>query len=178
VILQTKRLSLRPITLSDTPNMVAINADPKVMEHFPAPMTQSQTQSHMQRCVKHWQDNGFGLLILTTRDTGDFIGFTGLAKPAYETPFTPCVEIGWRLAASVWGKGYAFEAANACLKWGFEELNLHEIVSFTAITNTRSTALMQRLGMRSDPADNFDHPMLAANSPLLLHVLYRLSRLT
>ncbi len=107
--------------------------------------------------------------------TGTFIGFTGLTIPPYQTPASPCTEIGWRLATTAWGKGYGFEAAQACLEWGFRGLGLSEIVSFTAQTNTRSFGLMQRLGMITRASDDFDHPMLPPDSPLSRHVLYRLS---
>lgn len=173
---ETERLNLHPLTLNDTDDMAAINADPKVMEHFPAPMTASQTKTFMQRVVKHWEDNGFGLCALEIRETGAFIGFTGLTHPPYETPFTPCVEVGWRLNPAAWGQGFAYEAARACLKWGFGGLRLNEIVSFTTITNTRSSGLMKRLGMQHDLSEDFDHPMLETDSPLLRHVLYRLNR--
>ncbi len=171
----TNRLTLRPLSLADTDKMAKINADPVVMAHFPAPMTHSQTAAFMERVATHWETNSFGLCALEVRETGAFIGFTGLTIPPYQTPASPCTEIGWRLAAAAWGKGYGVEAAQACLEWGFEALGLLEIVSFTSTTNTRSSALMQRLGMRHDPDDDFDHPMLSPDSPLLRHVLYRLS---
>ncbi|MCF6305358.1 MAG: GNAT family N-acetyltransferase [Rhodobacteraceae bacterium] len=172
---RTHRLTLRPLSLADTAEMAKINADPVVMAHFPAPMTHSRTAAFLERVETHWEANGFGLCALEIHETGAFIGFTGLTIPPYQTPASPCTEIGWRLAASAWGKGYAVEAAQACLEWGFEALGLLEIVSFTSTTNTRSSALMQRLGMRHDPSDDFDHPMLSPDSPLLRHVLYRMS---
>ncbi len=102
------------------------------------------------------------------------IGFTGLTIPTYTVPATPCVEVGWRLTPTAWNKGYATEAATTCLQWGFTELSLEEIISFTFEGNTRSRAVMERIGMTRNAADDFDHPMLPPDSPLLRHVLYRL----
>ena len=154
--------------------MVAINADPKVMEHFPATMPEKDTSAHLERIADHWEAHGYGLFAIQIRDTGEMIGFTGLTIPSYTIPASPCVEIGWRLASSAWGKGYATEAATACLDWSFNILNLKEIVSFTYKGNIRSRKVMERLGMHRNKADDFDHPMLAPDSPLLRHVLYRL----
>ena len=110
------------------------------------------------------------------RDDGAFLGFTGLAPPRFEAAFTPCVEVGWRLAAEAWGHGYATEAARAALAFGFEVRGLDEILSWTVPANLRSRAVMERIGMTHDPADDFDHPNIAVGSPLRRHVLYRLSR--
>lgn len=174
--IDTDRLILRRFTPDDTAKMVTINADAQVMECFPTIMTSAQTEAHLARVFKHWTTNSFGLFALEIRKTGQFIGFTGLTIPTYETPATPCVEVGWRLSPVAWGQGYASEAARACLQWGFTDLTLNEIVSFTAIQNTRSIGVMERLHMVRRDEDNFDHPMLAPDSPLLRHVLYRLSR--
>jgi ribosomal-protein-alanine N-acetyltransferase len=105
-----------------------------------------------------------------------FIGFAGLNPPPFEAHFTPCVEVGWRLARHAWGKGYATEAARASLDWGFGKLGLEQIVSFTVPANARSRAVMERLGMIRDPDGDFDHPEMAVDSPLRRHVLYRLRR--
>ena len=104
----------------------------------------------------------------------DFIGYVGLNIPTFEAAFTPCVEIGWRLAAGHWGKGYATEAARAVLDYGFGSLGLKEIVSFTVPANVRSQAVMQRIGMTRDPAGDFNHPHIPQGHPLRRHVLYRL----
>jgi len=173
--IKTERLILRRFTPADTAAMIAINADPRVMEWFPATMTSDQTEAMLSNANAHWETHGFGRFALETRDTNQFIGFTGLTVPPYDTPANPCVEVGWRLSPAAWGKGYASEAARACLQWGFTDLGLDEIVSFTAIQNTRSTAVMERLNMTRSDTDNFDHPMLPTSSPLLRHVLYRLS---
>ncbi len=174
--IQTDRLILRQFCTADTQGMIAINADPVVMECFPATMTPDQTKAHISRIVSHWARHNFGLLALELRATGQFIGFTGLTIPPYDTPASPCVEVGWRLSPSAWGKGYASEAARACLHWGFTALDLAEIVSFTATQNNRSVGVMQRIGMTRNKMDDFAHPMLCADSPLCAHVLYRLTR--
>jgi RimJ/RimL family protein N-acetyltransferase len=151
-----------------------MNADPEVMAHFPSVMSHAESAAQLDRIRAHWASNGFGLFALVRKADNAFLGFTGLTHPSYETPFTPCVEIGWRLGRAAWGKGYAFEAAKACLGWGFGALALPEIVSFTTCENQRSTELMQRLGMERDPAEDFAHPMLAKSHRLSWHVLYRL----
>jgi RimJ/RimL family protein N-acetyltransferase len=172
--LETDRLILRRFRPEDTDAMVAINADPQVMECFPSTMSREETLAHLARVKAHWTENNFGLFAVEIRDTGQMIGFTGLSIPPYETPATPCVEVGWRMTPTAWGKGYATEAATACLNWGFNEIDLNEIVSFTFEGNTRSRRVMERLGMTHNTQDDFDHIMLPADSPLLRHVLYRL----
>jgi len=174
--LETDRLTLRRFLPEDTDAIVAINADALVMECFPSTMTREASLAHLERIKSHWVKNDFGLFAVEVRKTGQMIGFAGLSIPPYETPATPCVEIGWRMTPTAWGKGYATEAATTCLNWGFDELDLTEIVSFTFEGNTRSRRVMERLGMTHDTADDFDHVMLALDSPLLRHVLYRLVR--
>lgn len=174
--LVTRRLKLRKFKPEDADWFSAINADPRVMSQFPAPLTRPQSDALLTRIIAHWNANNFGLFAVALRDTNDFIGFVGLMHPPYNTPFTPCVEIGWRLTPSAWGKGYATEAAQACLHWGFTDLNLPEIVSFSFEGNTRSRRVMERLGMTRNPTEDFDHPMLPPDSPLLRHVLYRLPK--
>ncbi len=150
-----------------------MNADPVVMEHFPELLSRGQSDELVERIKVGFAENGFGLWALEVRATGEFIGFAGLAVPDFEAHFMPAVEIGWRLARSAWGNGYATEAALAALALGFDEVGLAEIVSFTAPANRRSRAVMERLGMSRDPRDDFDHPGLPAGHPLRPHVLYR-----
>jgi ribosomal-protein-alanine N-acetyltransferase len=173
--LTTPRLELRRWREDDLDAFAAINADPAVMEHFPGTLSRGQSDELVEKIEGGFEANGFGLWALEVRATGEFIGFTGLAVPGFEAQFTPAVEIGWRLARSAWGNGYATEAALAALRFGFEGAGLDEIVSFTTLANHRSRAVMERIGMSHNPGDDFDHPGLPEGHPLRLHVLYRVA---
>lgn len=152
-----------------------INADSLVMEHFPDRLMRRQSDELIEKIEAGFDAAGFGLWALEVRATGEFIGFTGLARPSFDAHFTPAVEVGWRLGRSAWGKGYATEAARAALAFGFEEAGLVEIVSFTTAANVRSRAVMERIGMTHDPADDFDHPGIPVGHPQSRHVLYRVA---
>jgi RimJ/RimL family protein N-acetyltransferase len=171
--LRTNRLVLRRWLDSDRGPFAALNADPEVMEHFPAPLTRAESDAMIGRIEAHFDERGFGLWALEVVETGEFIGFTGLSTPRFTAHFMPAVEIGWRLARSAWGRGYASEAARRVLEFGLEDVALSEIVSFTAIDNVRSQALMARIGMTHDPVDDFQHPLVPEGSRLRPHVLYR-----
>jgi len=171
----TERLLLRRWREDDREPFAALNADPAVMEHFPARLARAESDAFVNRIGAQLDERGWGLWALEVRETGAFIGFTGLAVPRFEAHFTPAVEVGWRLARSAWGFGYASEAARAAVAVGFGELGLDEIVSFTASANTRSRAVMERIGMTRNEADDFDHPALPEGHPLRRHVLYRLA---
>ena len=173
--LRTERLTLRRWRDADRAPFAQMNADPRVMEFFPAPLSREESDALITRIEAGFDRHGFGLWALEVRETGQLIGFTGLAPPEFEAHFTPAVEVGWRLAAPAWGRGYATEAARAAITFGFERAGLEEIVSMTSALNERSRAVMQRLGMSRDPADDFDHPGIPAGHPLRRHVLYRLS---
>lgn len=172
----TPRLVMRQWREEDLAPFAAMNADPKVMEFFPATLTREQSDGMAQRCHALIAERGWGIWALETRDDDKFIGFLGLHTPGYNLPFTPCVEMGWRLCSDAWGKGLASEAARAAFDVGFNRLNLNEIVAFTALPNTRSQALMQRMGMTLSPDENFDHPAVEAGSWLQKHCLYRLGK--
>ena len=172
--LVTDRLILRRWRPEDRAPFAAMNADPVVMEHFPAPLTASESDALVDRIEAGFDARPFGLWALERRADGAFLGFTGLSDVGFDAHFTPAVEVGWRLAAFAWGQGYASEAARASLRHGFDTVGLAQIVSFTARRNTRSSAVMERIGMTRDPADDFDHPRLAAGHPLRPHVLYRI----
>ena len=174
--LATPRLLLRPWRDEDLAPFAALNDDPRVMEHFPNRLTRQESDFMVSRVRAHFDRHGFGLWAVEVEGGAPFIGFVGLAVPAFQAHFTPCVEIGWRLAAEHWGRGYATEAARAALDFAFGPLNLPEVVSFTVPAHTRSRAVMERLGMRHAPADDFDHPALPEGHPLRRHVLYRISR--
>jgi RimJ/RimL family protein N-acetyltransferase len=174
--LATARLLLREWHERDREPFAALNADPRVAEFLGKPMDRAASDALVDRIVGHWASDGHGQWAVERVEDGRFLGFVGLAAPSFETAFTPCVEVGWRLAAASWGHGYATEGARAALRFGFDDLNLDEIVSFTTVANVRSRAVMERLGMTRDPADDFDHPRIAVGNPLRPHVLYRLAR--
>lgn len=153
-----------------------MNADPRVMEFLPSVLTREESDALAGRIIEKLTRDGFGLWAVEVVGVADFIGFVGLNAPKFEAHFTPCIEIGWRLAYEHWGHGYATEAATAVMRFGFEQLGLKEIVSFTSTANMRSRRVMERLGMSNSPADDFDHPRLPEGHPLRRHVLYRLSR--
>jgi len=156
-----------------------MNADARVREFFPRLLSRYESDASVQLFSEHIQRYGWGFWAASLVETGEFIGFIGLQNVNFSAPFnqsTPAVEIGWRLAFNHWGKGYATEGALAALRYGFETLNLEEIVSFTAIANQRSRHVMEKIGMHHNPEDDFDHPKLAERHPLRRHVLYRLEK--
>lgn len=145
-------------------------------EFLGRPLDRAGSDALVDRIEAHWASDGLGLWAVERREGRAFLGFVGLAAPSFEAAFTPCLEVGRRLDPAAWGHGYATEAARAALRFGFDDLDLAEIVSFTTVTNVRSRAVMERLGLSRDPADDFDHPSLPAGHPLRSHVLYRLGR--
>ena len=177
--LRTDRLLLRRWREADRAPFARMNADPTVMEFFTATLTRAESDDFVDRIEAAFAERGWGLwAVEVTADPGfqglgGFAGFVGLWQPNFDAHFTPAVEIGWRLDAAHWGRGYAPEAAQAVLRFGFEQLGLDEIVSFTAVVNERSQRVMQKIGMTRDPADDFDHPRLADGDRLRRHVLYR-----
>lgn len=174
--LTTERLVLRPWRASDREPFAAMNADPEVMEFFEATLTREESEAFADRIERGFEEHGgWGWFVIEHRASGAFLGFGGLARVRFEAHFTPAVEIGWRLARAAWGHGYATEAAREVVRFAFEELGLDEVVAFAVPANERSVAVMRRLGMTHDEAGDFDHPLLAADSPLRRHVLYRLS---
>jgi RimJ/RimL family protein N-acetyltransferase len=172
--LTTERLLLRRWRAADRAPFAALNADAEAMRYFPAPLARVESDALAERAAAQVDRHGWGLWAVELRARGAFIGFTGLARATFEAPFTPAVEIGWRLAPSAWGRGYATEAARAAAAFAFEQLGIDELVSFTAAANARSRAVMERLGMTRDPAEDFNHPAVPAGE-LRRHVLYRLA---
>ncbi len=172
--LQTERLVMRRWRDSDREPFAQMNADPRVMAHFPRPLDAAESDAFVDRIEARFEERGYGLWALQRRSDGLFLGFTGLAYQTFEAPFTPCVEVGWRLARYAWGQGYATEAGAEALAFGFDEAGLEEIFSFTSIGNTASRHVMEKLGMHRDPADDFDYPNFPPEHPLRRHVLYRL----
>lgn len=173
--LRTGRLVLRRWRDADRDPFAALNADPRVTEHFRSSLSREQSDGLVDRIEAGFERYGFGLWAVEVADTGEFVGFTGLAVPNFDPPWGPSVEVGWRLARHAWGKGYATEAATAALDQGFDVAGLPSVVSFTARSNERSQAVMRRLGMTYDPADDFLHPNLPPGHRLTAHVVYRLT---
>ena len=174
IAFETDRLILRQWDATDRSPFAALNSDPAVMEHFPALLDRSASYAMAGRFESAIAERGWGFWAVETKEASQFIGFVGLNIPAAELPFSPCVEIGWRLASLFWGMGFATEAASAALRIGFDVLELPEIVSFTALSNIRSQAVMERLGMKRSPV-TFQHPGVPPENPLQEHCLYRLS---
>jgi RimJ/RimL family protein N-acetyltransferase len=169
------RVVLRDWVPTDLEPFAALNADPRVMEHYPAPLTRPESDALVrERIIPQFAELGFGLWALEVSEVAPFVGYVGLLVHTFEAEFTPCVEIGWRLAFPYWGNGWATEAARVAIAYGFEEKGLDEIVSFTVPANRRSIAVMERLGMSY--VGEFDHPSLPVGHRLRRHVLYRLSR--
>lgn len=173
-VIQTERLILRQWHEEDFALFAELNADLRVMEYFPSPLSREESDQMIRRMQAKIEETNWGVWAVSVPGVAPFIGFIGLAEPTFKAHFTPAVEVGWRLAYPFWGKGYATEGALACLKYGFEKLNLKEVVSFTAIQNLRSRAVMTRIGMHYDPRDDFDNPKLSEGHALKRHVLYRL----
>jgi RimJ/RimL family protein N-acetyltransferase len=174
--LRTERLWLRRWRPEDLSAFAALNADPRVMEHFPDVLSREESDALASRIEKHFEEHGFGLFAVEIPEVVSFAGYIGLAVPTFEAAFTPCVEIGWRLARGHWGFGYATEGARAALDFAFKELDLPEVVSFTTPENLHSVRVMKRIGMVCDAGGDFDHPALPAGHRLRHHVLYRITR--
>jgi RimJ/RimL family protein N-acetyltransferase len=174
--LESARLLLRQWSDEDLPEFAAMCADPQVMRYFPAPLSRLECAALIGRIRGHFAEHGFGLWALERKDTGAFIGLTGLLNVGFDAAFTPAVEIGWRLAREHWGLGYASEAAWTALRCGFDRLGLKEVVAFTPLSNLPSQKVMQAIGMQYDPTHDFEHPRLGSDDPLRHHVLYRITR--
>ncbi|MGQ0510161.1 MAG: GNAT family N-acetyltransferase [Betaproteobacteria bacterium] len=171
--LETPRLWLRQWRESDREPFAAMNADPQVMAYFESTQTRALSDSSVDLWRAQFAARGWSNWAVELRSTGEFIGFTGLSVPRRTFPFSPCVEVGWRLARRFWGKGFATEAASASLAVAFGRLDLPEVVSFTTVGNARSRAVMERIGMVNANQD-FEHPGVREGHPLRLHCLYRI----
>jgi RimJ/RimL family protein N-acetyltransferase len=176
VELTTPRCRLRQWKASDRAAFAAMNADPVVMRHFPARLSRQESDASAERIESAITERGWGFWALEIPGVTPFAGFVGLNEPSWTAHFTPCVEVGWRLAADFHGKGYATEAARAAVAYGFEKLFLTEIVAFTIPANTPSRRVMEKLGMVLDEQGDFDHPRIDRDHPAARHVLYRLGR--
>ena len=172
--LSGSRVLLRRWRDEDRTAFAEVNADPRVMEFFRSRLTRAESDAMVDGIEAHFNAHGFGLWAIELPGVAPFIGFTGLSTARFKAPFTPCIEVGWRLTFAHWGQGYATEAARLALGYGFGSLGIPEVVSFTSAANLRSRAVMERLGMQRDGAEDFDHPSLPEGHPLRRHVLYRL----
>ena len=173
--LETPRLRLRQWEPGDAEPFAAMHRDPRVMAHFPSTLTRMQSDALQARCAELIGQQGWGFWAVEHKETGMFVGMAGLHRPQADLPFSPCIEVGWRFAHAAWGQGYATEAAQAACEAGFTVCGFDEIVSFTALGNVRSQAVMVRLGMARDP-DTFMHPALPAEHALARHCVYRLPK--
>lgn len=174
--IETPRLLLRRWRPGDLQPFAEMNADPRVMEFFPSPLSKDDSDALAARIQQHFDDHGFGLWAVEIPHLTPFAGFIGLSTPRFEAHFTPCTEIGWRLAAEYWGRGFATEGARAVLDCAFRTLHLAEVVSMTAQCNHRSRKVMERIGMTSTSDDDFHHPLIPQGDRLSHHVLYRARR--
>jgi ribosomal-protein-alanine N-acetyltransferase len=174
--IRTDRLRLRSWRDDDFEAYAALNADARVMEFYPSLVSREESRVRFELWRVREADHGYALWPVEVIGGAPFIGMVGLSNPDFTAPFLPAVEIGWRLAAEHWGRGYATEAARAVVAHGFERLGLDEIVSFTTTANVRSRRVMEKLGMRRSPDEDFLHPSVAEGHPVRPHVLYRLRR--
>ena len=174
VQLRTERLVLRQWRPEDREPFARMCADARVMEYFPSTLTREQSDGVVDRIQAGIEQRGFGFWALEIHGVAPFAGFVGLSEPGFQTHFTPCVEIGWRVARQYWNRGYATEAARAALRYGFEVLKLREIVAFAVWNNRASRRVMEKLGMTYDAADDFNHPNIPEGHPHRPHVLYRI----
>lgn len=172
--IETDRLILRRWQAGDAEAFAALNADPQVMRFFQSVLTRAESDAIIARVEAHIDEYGYGFWAVEEKQSGQLVGMTGLAQVKFDAPFVPAVEIGWRFVSSVWGRGYAPEAARAAAQAGFDHFGFDEIVAFAVAGNAPSRRVMEKLGMTHNPADDFDHPRLPADSPLRRHVLYRL----
>ncbi len=173
--LATERLVLRRWRDADREPFAALNGDPEVMEHFPSLLTRGESDRMIASLETRFETRGSDCGRSRCAQPARSIGFVGLNVPSFDAHFMPAVEVGWRLARPAWGHGYATEAARASLSFGFGEAGLDEIVAMTTTTNSRSQAVMERLGMSRNPTDDFDHPGVERSHRLCRHVLYRIS---
>jgi RimJ/RimL family protein N-acetyltransferase len=176
VHVETERLVLRDWAAGDSEPFAALNADPRVMEFFPRPLSREESDRFIAAAREAICVRGYGLYAAEEKTAGRFIGYVGLAPVGFQAPFTPATEVGWRLSRASWGNGYATEAARAVVVHAFAQLGFEELVSFTAEWNARSRRVMEKIGMTRDQAADFLHPSLPPEHKLARHVLYRIRR--
>ncbi len=174
MFLQTDRIILRQWEEKDLEPFAQLNADPRVMEYFPKLLTREESDDIVRRLKGHIEKYGWGFWAASLISTGELVGLIGMQHVGFNAPFTPAVEIGWRLAQKYWGQGYAPEGAIACLQYAFNTLELDQVVAFTFEGNLRSRRVMEKIGMHHNAKDDFNHPQVLPNHPLMRHVLYRI----
>lgn len=174
--IKTERLTLRPWQPKDSEPFAALNQDSAVAEFFPKILSKKESDELITKIKNEYAEHGFGLMAVELNSNHKFIGFIGLSIPSFQSNFTPCVEIGWRIAKKYWGQGLATEGAKAVLNYAFQELKLEEVVSFTAKNNIRSIRVMEKIGMKHDKNRDFLHPKLPNNHALAAHVLYCINK--
>ena len=172
IFIETERLILRQWQQNDYAEFAKLTASVEVMKYFPSTLTTEQSDEGIERSKSSIKDKGFGFWAAELKQTNEFIGFIGINDPGDGYPFSPSIEIGWRLAQRFWGKGYASEGAKASLEFAFKKLGLNEIISMTPVLNSNSMKVMQRIGMQ-DTKQNFIHPKLIKPHELAEHVLYK-----
>ncbi|CDZ80213.1 hypothetical protein BN1013_00719 [Candidatus Rubidus massiliensis] len=173
-MIETNRLLLRPWKTSDLIPFARMNRDTNVMEYFPSLLSEEESNAFAYQIMQHFDLHGYGFWAVSEKTGCPFIGFIGLRLDTFEAPFTPAVEIGWRLASAYWNKGYGTEGALAALQYGFKQLNLKEIIAFTPTINSRSRKLMEKIGLVHNPKDDFINPKLPEGHVLSQNVLYRI----
>lgn len=171
--MQTQNLTLRPWRQSDLQFLAQLCADETVMQYFPKVLSEEESADFLRRLMEHQEKHGFTYFALEEKASGELIGFVGLALQEYESPFTPAVDIGWRLMPHAWGKGNATEGAKRCLQLAFEELNLDAVIAVCSQSNSASERVMQRLGMK--PMGEFQHPKLSEHPELQPCLCYQIS---
>ena len=171
-IFKSERLGFRNWTASDVEKMALLNSDKDVMEFFPNTETLEQTQNFIERMQQQFLEKGFCYFAVDELATNEFIGFIGLSEKTFESDFTPCVDIGWRLSKNFWNRGFATEGAKRCLEFGFEDLKLEKIVAIAPKVNVKSEAVMRKIGMRK--VKNFQHPLLQLYPQIQECVLYEI----
>lgn len=173
-IIETERLILRTWEEDDMNAYYSLNQDPKVVEFLFKMTSINQARAFIETMNRQFNAHGYTIFALEEKQTGKWIGFTGLNAPVWSERFTPCVEIGWRIRSDCWGHGYATEAAKAILDYGFKMCALDEILAWTVPANIRSIRVMEKIGMMRDFNGDFYHPEIPSGHPLSKHILYRI----